>query len=63
MHRVADLEQALAELQERGVRVSARFEIPHGPAAELACPGPQRLALYELTEPERAASLPGRRDF
>ena len=63
VHRVADLEQALAELQERGVRVSARFEIPHGPAAELACPGPQRIALYELTEPDRAASLPGRRDF
>ena len=63
VHRVANLEQALAELEGRGVRVSARFEIPHGPAAELACPGPQRLALYELTEPERAGSLPGRRDF
>jgi hypothetical protein len=40
-----------------------RFEIPHGPGAEIANPGPQRIALYELTRPERAASIAGRRDF
>ena len=63
VHRVADLDRALAEVQERGVTVAARFEIPPGPAAELRCPGPQRLALYQLTRAERAASLTGRRDF
>jgi hypothetical protein len=32
-------------------------------ADEIANPGPQRIALYELTRPERAAGLAGRRDF
>ena len=63
VYRVADLEQAVAALQRRGVEVRARFEIPHGPGAELVNPGPQRIALYEVTRPERAASLAGRRDF
>jgi hypothetical protein len=63
VYRVADLESALADLQARGTRVAARFEIPHGPGAELVCPGPQRLALYELARPERAQGLAGRRDF
>lgn len=63
VHRVADLDAALAELAERGVEVVARFEIPPGPAAELVCPGPQRLAVYQLTRPETAARLAGRRDF
>ena len=63
VYRVADLERTLAELRERGVEVLARFGIPHGPGAEIANPGPQRIALYELTRPERAASLAGRRDF
>jgi hypothetical protein len=61
--RVEDLERALSELQERGVEVLMRFGIPHGPGAEIANPGPQRVAVYELTRPERAASLAGRRDF
>jgi hypothetical protein len=63
VHRVADLEATLAELEDRGVETAARFEIPHGPAAELVCPGPQRLALYQLTRPETAVRLVGRRDF
>lgn len=63
VHRVADLEQALAELESRGVQLAARFEIPPGPGAELVTPGPQRLALYELTRPEVPARLAGRRDF
>jgi hypothetical protein len=63
VHRVADLEQAITELENRGVEVAARFDIPHGPAAELAVPGPQRLALYELTRPDAPARLSGRRDF
>jgi hypothetical protein len=63
VHRVADLERAVAELDQRGVALAARFEIPHGPAVELVCPGPQRIALYEVTRPENAARLAGRRDF
>jgi hypothetical protein len=63
VYRVDDLEATLSELGVHGVRVAMRFEIPHGPGAELVNPGPQRIALYELTRPERAAGLAGRRDF
>jgi hypothetical protein len=58
VHRVADLEAAIA-----GLDVVARMEIPHGPIAEIACPGPQRIALYELTRPGAAEHFGGRRDF
>jgi hypothetical protein len=58
--RVDDLEETLEEL---AVEVAARFGIPHGPGAELALPGPQRIALYELTRPEASTRLQGRRDF
>jgi hypothetical protein len=61
--RVRDLGQSLSELESRGVEVAAHFGIPHGPAAELVTPGPQRIALYELTRPEVGARLAGRRDF
>ena len=63
VHRVADLEHAIAELKSRGVELAARFDIPHGPAAEVVTPGPQRIALFELTRPETAVRLGGRRDF
>jgi hypothetical protein len=63
VYRVSDLERAIGELQERGVKVAARFGIPHGPGAELATPGPQRIALYEVTRPAAADRLAGRRDF
>ncbi len=63
VYRVADLEQAAAELDGRGVRVLERFEIPHGPALELVNQGPQRIALYELTRPGASERLAGRRDF
>jgi hypothetical protein len=63
VHRVADLDRALADLQRRGVQVGARFEIPHGPGAELAIPGPQRIAVYQLTRPHAPERLGGRRDF
>ncbi len=63
VHRVDDLVEALAELSGRGVEAAARFEMPFGPGAELACPGPQRVAVYELTRPEMAGRLQGRRDF
>jgi hypothetical protein len=63
VYRVADLEGTVAELQRRGVEVAAHFEIPHGPGVELANPGPQRIALYELTRPDAGERLAGRRDF
>ena len=63
VYRVADLEAALSELEERRVSVAAHFGIPHGPGAELAVPGPQRIALYQLSRPEVAERLAGRRDF
>jgi hypothetical protein len=61
--RVADLDQAMEELAQRGVETLVRFGIPYGPGAELAMPGPQRIALYQLTRPEIGDRLAGRRDF
>ncbi|HEX3316772.1 MAG TPA: hypothetical protein VHR88_02060, partial [Solirubrobacteraceae bacterium] len=63
VHRMADLDQAVADLEGRGVAVAARFEIPHGPGVELSLPGPQRVALYQRTRPQAARRLEGRRDF
>ncbi len=63
VYRVADLDQAIAELRDRGVELGTRFEIPHGPGAELINPGPQRIALYQLTRPAADERLAGRRDF
>jgi len=63
VHRVADLPRTVSELEDRGVKIRARFEIPHGPAVELVSPGPQRLALYELTRPDTPERLADRRDF
>ena len=61
--RVADLDGAVAALEERGYSAGERFGIPHGPACALDAPGGQRLALYELTRPEADERLGGRRDF
>lgn len=61
--RVPDLDAAEADLAGRGVRCGPRFEFPDGDATELDIPGPQRIAVYERTRPERAAQLEGRRDF
>jgi hypothetical protein len=63
VHRVADLDRAAAELESRGVELGRWFEIPHGPGVEISSPGPQRLALYQLTRPEVPKRLVGRRDF
>jgi hypothetical protein len=63
VHRVGDLPRTVSELEGRGVEICARFEIPHGPAIELVSPGPQRLALYELTRPDAPERLANRRDF
>jgi hypothetical protein len=61
--RVDSLDRATGELKEAGAQVSAEFGIPHGPVREIEAPGGQRLAIYELTRPERAESLRGRRDW
>jgi len=63
VHRVADLDTALAGLERRGLAVEAPFGIPHGPCVELRAPGGQRLAVYELTRPAADAYLAGRHDF
>ncbi|MEA2314364.1 MAG: hypothetical protein QOI03_1056 [Solirubrobacteraceae bacterium] len=63
VHRVAYLEMAITELDARGVEIGTRFEIPHGPGVELVSPGPQRIALYELTRPGAAERLANRRDY
>src|SRR5262249_16597669 len=63
VYRVTDLERSVGGPAGRGVEVSARFEIPHGPGAELKNPGPQRIALYQLVRPHTAERLAGRRDF
>jgi hypothetical protein len=61
--RVTDLEATIAELEERGAGVGERFGIPPGEGVLLELPGPQRMAVYEETRPERMASIEGRRDF
>jgi hypothetical protein len=63
IYRVDDLEAAIAELRRRRVELGASFEMPYGSGIELTSPGPQRLALYELTRPQRGESLAGRKDF
>jgi hypothetical protein len=63
VYRVPDLEQAVGELEQRGVEIVARFGIPHGPGAEVGMLGPQRIALYELSRPGAPDRLAGRRDF
>ena len=61
--RVADLAAALTELQGRGWKREATFEIPHGPCCSFTVPGGYRVALYQLTRPEAAAHFEGRFDF
>src|SRR4051794_45096 len=61
--RVADLDAAVGELEERGASVGPRFGIPHGPVCSIDMPGGQRLAVYELTRPEASERFEGRRDF
>jgi hypothetical protein len=64
VYRVPDLEVAAAELRERGLDPGPELGIPHGPIHSFVVPdSSHRVAIYELTRPERAASLEGRRDF
>ena len=61
--RVDDLDDAVAELERRGVEIEARFGIPHGPCVALRAPGGQRIAAYELTRPGADKRLAARFDF
>ena len=63
VYRVEDFDKAVAELRDRRVDLGVGFEIPHGRGVEITNPGPQRVALYELTRPEADERLAGRRDF
>jgi hypothetical protein len=63
VYRVDDLDAAAAELRERGAEVGDEFGIPHGPIREVDTPGGNRVAIYELTRPERAEEIKGRRDY
>jgi len=63
LFRVPDLAAAEAELRGRGAEVGPRFGFPDGEAVEVVRSGPQRIAVYERSRPERAASIVGRRDF
>jgi catechol 2,3-dioxygenase-like lactoylglutathione lyase family enzyme len=61
--RVESLDAAAEELEAAGATVSQEFGIPHGPVREIEAPGGHRLAIYELTRPEAAEHLAGRRDW
>jgi hypothetical protein len=63
VYRVAGLAESVTELRGRGITVSERFEFPYGEAVEVLSPGPQRVAIYERSHPDRGDSLRGRRDF
>lgn len=63
VYRVADLDAALGRLEARGWDPEPRFGIPHGPCCAFRTPSGHRLAVYELTRPQAADHLAGRRDF
>jgi hypothetical protein len=63
VYRVDDLAATVADLTGRGLGVSERFDFTYGEAVEVRSPGPQRVAVYERSRPDRGDSLRGRRDF
>ena len=63
VYRVESLDEAARAMEESGKDVGPEFGIPHGPVREVHGPGGHRLAMYELTRPEAAERLAGRRDF
>ncbi len=63
VYRVADLRQALAELERRGWKRERTFEIPHGPCCSFRIEGGHRIALYQLARPGVERHFEGRRDF
>jgi hypothetical protein len=63
VYRVDSLDAAMAALERRGWAPGPVAGIPHGPICAFRSDGGHRLALYELTRPEAAERLLGRRDF
>jgi catechol 2,3-dioxygenase-like lactoylglutathione lyase family enzyme len=63
VYRVADLDEAMKQLESRGWARGTTLEIPHGPVCSFATPGGHRIAIYQLTRPEVAEHFTGRRDF
>jgi hypothetical protein len=63
VYRDPDLEATETELARRGVGLNPPLRFPDRDATELDVPGPQRIAVYQRTRPERAAQLEGRIDF
>jgi hypothetical protein len=63
VYRVGDLDSAMQALEARGWTSAPRIGIPHGPCCAFETSGGHRLAIYELTRPEVAERLGGRRDF
>ena len=63
IYRVADLDEALAEMEGRGWQREHTFGIPHGPCCSFRTPGGPRIALYQLTRPGAATHFDGRQDF
>jgi hypothetical protein len=63
IYRVADLDEALADLKARGWKKGHALEIPMGPCHSFTTPGGHRIAVYELSRPEVANHFMGRRDF
>ena len=63
VYRVESLDDAMRELEGRGLDPGPVFGIPHGPCCSFALEGGHRFALYELTRPEASERFTGRRDF
>ena len=61
--RVESLDEAVRELEAAGGSPGPEMGIPHGPIREVEAPGGHRIAIYELTRPEVAKKLKGRRDY
>ena len=63
VYRVADLGEAMRQLQARGWERGHTLEIPHGPVCSFIAPGGQRIAIYQLSRPDANSFFDGRRDF
>jgi hypothetical protein len=63
VHRVDDLEAAMAELEGRGWAREPVGGFPYGPLCAFTVAGGHRFAIYELTRPDIEERIAGRFDF
>jgi hypothetical protein len=64
VYRVPSLDDAVRELEQRGLDAGPELGFPYGPIHAFRLPhSEQRIAIYELTRPEVEKKLAGRRDF